>query len=369
MAFNTHSIINRDSELWQTLWSWPKIELHRHLEGSLRLTTLIDVAHEFDITLPAYDPQNLRPHVQVSDEDESSSTAFLHKFEILRKFYCSMDVIRRVTREAVEDAALDNVKYMELRFTPHALARQNNFNYTDVIAAVCDEAQRAERDFGTRVRLIVSINRHESIEIAEQVIHAALEADRQHCSLVGVDLAGQEVGHSARPFRSLFHRAKAAGLFVTVHAGEWDGPANVREAIEVLDADRIGHGVRSIEDSRVLQLVRERKATLEVCPTSNMQSGVVHELSQHPLIDLTYLGIPTTINTDDPSISNITLTDELMLAHVGLGLPLPAIKSNILNAAQDAFLPEEQREALVSEFRTSLGMDETLYRPPWIKET
>ncbi len=367
MAFNTQTVINRDSELWRTLWSWPKIELHRHLEGSIRLATLLEVAQEFDITLPAYDLQNLRPHVQVTDEAPSSMMAFLRKFDVLRKFYCSMDIIRRIAREAVEDAAKDNVKYMELRFTPHALARQNNFSYTEVIGTVCEEVRRAEKDFGTRVRLIVSVNRHESVEIAENVLNAALEADLTHCSLVGMDLAGQEVGYSARPFHNLFFRAKAAGLFVTVHAGEWDGPDNVREAIEVLDADRIGHGVRSIEDSRVLQLVRERRVTLEVCPTSNMQSGVVTELTQHPLIDLTYLNVPTTINTDDPSLSNIVLTDELALAHVGLGLSLDVIKANILNAALDAFLPDDQRAALVHEFRSNLGMDETLLRPPWIK--
>jgi adenosine deaminase len=127
----------------------------------------------------------------------------------------------------------------------------------------------------------------------------------------------------------------------------------------------VGLGVRSVEDSRVVQLVRERRVTLEVCPTSNMQSGVVSELKQHPLIDLTYLGVPTTINTDDPGISNITLTDELVLAHLGLGLTLPIIKSNILNAAYDAFIPDHERAALVTEFRTALGMDDTLMRPPW----
>ncbi len=109
MAFNVESVVNRDSDLWKTLWAWPKIELHRHLEGSIRLPTLIEVAHEFDIPLPAYDVDELRPHVQVTDEDDSSSSVFLSKFNVLRQFYCSMDIIQRITREAVEDAARDNV--------------------------------------------------------------------------------------------------------------------------------------------------------------------------------------------------------------------------------------------------------------------
>jgi adenosine deaminase len=363
VAFNVESVVNRDSDIWQTLWAWPKIELHRHLEGSIRLETLIDVAQEFDISLPAYTQRELRPHVQVTDEDESSSAVFLSKFNVLRQFYCSMDIIQRITREAVEDAARDNIKYMELRFTPHALARHNNYSYEDVIALVCDESSRAAEALDIRVRLIVSVNRHESLEIAEQVLDAAIAT--KNCALVAMDLAGQEAGYSARPFKDLFDRAKAEGLRLTVHAGEWQGADNVREAIEVLGADRVGHGVRAVEDSRVIQLVRERGTTLEVCPTSNMQSGVVTRLEQHPLIDLTYLSVNSTINTDDPALSGITLTDELALAHLGLGLPLDKIRRNVLNAAKAAFLPRDERNQLVAQFRSDMGMDDTLLKRPW----
>lgn len=362
MAFNVQSVINRDSDIWRSLWAWPKIELHRHLEGSIRLATLIEVAHEFDIPLPAYTVDQLRPHVQVTAADDASSTAFLSKFDVLRKFYCSMDIIERIAREAVEDAAQDNVKYMELRFTPHALARFNDYSYADVIERVCSATQAAQARHDIRVRLIVSVNRHESVEIAEQVLEAALAAN--HCDIVAMDLAGQEVGYSARPFQPLFERAQAAGLSLTVHAGEWDGADNVREAVEVLGADRIGHGVRAVEDAAVVQLVRERGVTLEVCPTSNMQSGVVSELHHHPLIDLSTLEVATTINTDDPSISDITLTDELVLAHTGLGLSLDRIRTNILNAAKAAFLDDDERAALVAQFRTALGMDDTAITPP-----
>jgi adenosine deaminase len=362
VAFNVESVVNRDSDLWKTLRAWPKIELHRHLEGSIRLPTLIEVASQHDISLPAYDVEELRPYVQVTDEDDSSSAVFLSKFNVLRQFYCSMDIIQRITREAVEDAARDNVRYMELRFTPHALARQNSYTYEEVIALVCEESTRTAAEKGIRVRLIVSVNRHESLEIAEQVLDAALAT--KGCALVAMDLAGQEEGYSARPFKDLFDRAKAEGLCLTVHAGEWQGAANVGEAIEVLGADRIGHGVRSVEDSRVIQLVRERGTTLEVCPTSNMQSGVVARLEQHPLIDLGYLGVNTTINTDDPALSGISLTDELVLAHVGLGIPLDKIRQNILNAAKAAFLPPAERVELVAEFRSELGMDDTLLKRP-----
>ncbi|MCD4687306.1 MAG: adenosine deaminase [Anaerolineae bacterium] len=363
MAFNVQNVINRESDIWRTLAAWPKIELHRHLEGSIRLDTLIDVAREFDIELPAYDVEDLRPHVQVTEADEASVQVFLSKFKVLRKFYCSMDIIRRIAREAVEDAAEDGVRYMELRFTPHALARQNNYSYRDVILAVCEAVTEASRERDIRVRLIISVNRHESIDIAHRVLDATLALNRPE--IVALDLAGQEVGHSARPFRALFLRAQEAGLHTTVHAGEWDGPDNVREAIEVLNAERIGHGVRTIEDSGVVQLVRERGITLEVCPTSNVQSGVVKRLKNHPMIDLTYLNARTTINTDDPALSNITLTDELALCHLGLGLPLGEVKQCVMNAAFAAFLPDAEREVLIAEFRSAMGMDDTLMRPPW----
>lgn len=357
MAFNVHTVITRDSAIWRSLAGWPKIELHRHLEGSIRLTTLIEVAREHDIALPAYDIDALRPYVQVTDDDEASAQAFLSKFNVLRKFYRSIDIIRRIAWEAVEDAAEDNIKYMELRFTPHALARQNNYSYNDVIRTVCDTISEAARHFDIRVRVIISVNRHESIDIAQRVLTAALALDRPE--IVAMDLAGLEIGHSAVPFRPLFQQAQDAGLHITVHAGEWDGADNVREAITVLNAERIGHGVRAIEDSQVIQLVRERGVALEVCPTSNVQSGVVSDFHTHPLIDLAYLKTPTTINTDDPALSNICLTDELALAHVGLGMPLDTIKTCIMNAAFSAFLPDDERRALIGEFREALGLNDT----------
>ena len=363
MAFNVRTIVDRESELWKTLRDWPKIELHRHLEGAVRLTTLIDVArtHE-NISLPTLDVEQLRPFVQITEQDEASFSVFLSKFEVLRQFYRSLEIVERIAYEAVEDAANDNVRYMELRFTPHALIQQNNYRYKDVIAVVCDAVTAAAEAYGVRVRLIASVNRHESVEIAEQVLEAVLSLERDE--VVAMDLAGREYGHSALPFKDVFQRAKETGLSITIHAGEWDGPENVQEAILDVGADRIGHGVRAVEDSRVVQLVRDRAVTLEVCPISNLHSGVVARMEHHPLLDLSYLNVITTLNTDDPSISDITLTDELVLAHVGLGLPLPTIKKNILNATQAAFLPNRQRADLLSEFRTALGMDETLLRPP-----
>src|SRR5262249_740562 len=152
----------------------------------------------------------------------------------------------------------------------------------------------------------------ETIQEGMRALRTALEyRDR---GVVAVDLAGQEAGYPATPFFGLFAEARQEGLGITIHAGEWSGPRNIRDAIEVIQAQRIGHGVRVVEDSSVVQLAREAGTTFEVCPTSNIQSGVVPSVEHHPLRDMSYLGLRTTINTDDPAISDITLSHELALA-------------------------------------------------------
>lgn len=350
--FSVGQVIDRNSSVWHQIRTWPKVDLHRHLEGSLRLSTLVEIARDYQIPLPSSSPEALRPHVQMVETDEASFGVFLSKFGALRQFFRSREIIRRVTVEAIEDAAADNVKYLELRFTPNALARHNGYSYEQVIEWVCEATTYARRKLDMQVRLIVSVNRHESLAIAERTLAAAL--DLRCDSIAGVDLAGLEVGHSADPFQALFRQAHAAGLCVTIHAGEWDGPKNIHDAVTRIGADRIGHGVRIVESPRVLELVRERGVPLEICPTSNLQTGAVHHLAEHPLAALFEAGLCVTINTDDPSLSGITLTDELALAHVAMGLPLDALKTITQNAAQSAFLPDDDRAALVAQFDAAL---------------
>lgn len=324
--------------------SLPKVELHRHLEGSLRLQTMLDVAREHGITLPA-SILSLSGMVQVQDEDPLTFQNFLEKFNTLRLFYKSPDVIHRVTREAVEDATKDNVKYMELRFTPVALSRAERFPLHDVIDWVCTSAAEAGEEFGIKVRLLASVNRHESTELAEQV--AWLAASYMERGVVGMDLAGNEAEYSAKPFAPIFAEAKQAGLHLTIHAGEWAGASNVREAIDEIGAERIGHGVRVLEDDEVVDLARARGTTFEVCVTSNYQSGVTPNLSVHPLPSMLQAGLNVTINTDDPSVSRIDLTHEYKLICEDLGVQLDVLKECNLRAAKAAFLPEGEREELM----------------------
>jgi adenosine deaminase len=336
-----------------TYRAFPKVELHRHLEGSLRLETMLDVARQHGITIPA-DVLRLSTLVQVQEEDKFTFQNFLGKFNTLRLFYRSPDVIHRITYEAIEDAAKDNVKYMELRFTPVALSRAERFPLQDVIDWVMTSAKDAARKCGVIVRLIASVNRHESADLAEEV--AWISAEYISDGIVGLDLAGNEAEFPTKPFHGIFREAKQAGLHVTIHAGEWGPASNVKEAIEELGAERIGHGVRVLEDKDIAALAHERGTAFEVCMTSNYQSGVVKSLDTHPLMRMFDAGINLTINTDDPSISRITLSHEYYAACEDLHMPQNTLKQRILAAAQAGFLATDEKEKLVKQLTKDLKM-------------
>lgn len=328
----------------------PKVELHRHLEGSLRLETLIEIAQTYGLTLPLR--PGLRALVQMQPDDPLTFETFLSKFETLRLFYLSPEIIARMTREAIADAAADHIRYLELRFTPVALSRARKFALGEVMDWVCESARTAERELGVHTRLIASVNRHEPPSLAEEVVRLAIE--RMDKGIVGLDLAGNEVHFPAQPFVEIFHAAKSSGLFLTIHAGEWAGPENVRFAIENLQADRIGHGVRVVEDASVIALARERGTAFEVCVTSNYQTGAVSGKPQHPITQMLDAGLNVTLNTDDPSISNICLSDEYRLACEELDLPLNMLYGMILSAAQASFLPPSEKQTLLKELKTEL---------------
>jgi adenosine deaminase len=326
----------------------PKVELHRHLEGSMRIETLLQVARENDRELANITLEELRPHVQMVPGQPFTAQEFLSKFKVLRQFYNSPETIRRIARECVEDAARDNIRYMELRFTPKALTNVLHCSYTDVMDWVCATVAETADKHDIDVRLIVSMNRHESVSIGEEVLEVALAYQDQ--GVVGLDLAGAEADFPGTPFKGIFQKARAAGLFTTVHAGEWGGAENVIEAVADLGADRIGHGIRSGESEECVKLLKEHGTVLEVCPTSNLHSGVAADLNQHPLVELYRAGVKTTINTDDPLISNVTLTTEILDVMFNMKFDMNDIQQNILHAAQGAFLPDDERKALVARF-------------------
>jgi adenosine deaminase len=202
------------------------------------------------------------------------------------------------------------------------------------------------------VRLIVSVNRHEPVRLAEDAAREAL--DRKSQGIVGLDLAGREGDFPAAPFATLFAEVKREGLRVTVHAGEWAGPQGVRQAVEVMGADRVGHGVQVLGDAEVVALAKERRLVFEVCLTSNLQSGVVRAIASHPLPQMIEAGLRVTVNSDDPGISQITLGGEYALAVRDLGLSRQTLHGLILTAAQASFLPAREKKALETSLQAEI---------------
>ncbi|MEJ2485837.1 MAG: adenosine deaminase, partial [Anaerolineales bacterium] len=263
----------RTREFYKSL---PKVELHRHLEGSLRLSTMLDIARAYKLDLPYDDELKFSSLVQVVNSDKLNFQNFLSKFATLRKFYQSPEAIRRIARETIIDAAADNIRYLELRFTPVALTRIKEFPMSEAIDWVIEEVMEASKECGVMTQLIASVNRHESVKLAEEVMQLAV--DRIGKGVVGLDLAGSEAEYPGEEFKYVFNQAKESGLKVTIHAGEWGGPEIIKMAIETLSAARIGHGVRVMEDATAIDLAKERRVAFEVCPTSNYQSGVITAL-------------------------------------------------------------------------------------------
>ncbi len=322
----------------------PKIDLHRHLEGSLRINTLQEIAGRY---FPEIAPA-LHGDVQIQTNDPTTPENFLSKFRALRKFYQSKELIQRFVSECVEDAAADGMVYLELRFSPAALTQSRPELLSDVISLVIQSATVASLQFDLPLGLIVCLNRHESVEFGERIINCALPFRSER--LVGIDLTGDEQHFSALPFQGLLHKAKDSGMAITVHAGEWGGASNIEEAIVKLAADRIGHGVRILDDQNVLLLARERKIPFEVCLTSNVQSGIFAKMENHPINKMAAAGLNVTINSDDPQISKITLSSELEHLAGTFGFNLEQIQKLMLAAIDAAFLFESEKAKVRSIF-------------------
>jgi adenosine deaminase len=325
----------------------PKVDLHRHLEGSLRLSSLQEIAIDTDIDLPTTQNE-LQPLVQMVAGDSRDPQTFLAKFKVIRQFFRSSEIIQRLVREAVEDAALDGVKLLELRFTPAALRQFSGLSLEQAMDAVLSAGREAARISDLTLGLIVSINRHEPFSIAEEVVQSAV--DHLPDGILGLDLAGDEQSSPADPFLPLLNEAKQAGLKLTVHAGEWGGPEHVAQAIEAMSADRIGHGVRSMEDPAVVQLARKLGVGFEVSPTSNLRTGVFQDENGYPLAEMIEAGLRVAITTDDPAVFGTTLSAEHEFVITHLGFSVETIKGLTLQALQLSFINDKQKRALEASF-------------------
>lgn len=320
----------------------PFIDLHRHLDGNVRLQTILDLGRKHNIKLPGDTLETLRPHVQVNGV-MPDLVAWLNKLHWMIAVLGDYDACRRIARENVEDAQAEGIDYLELRFSPYFMAGPNQLNPTKVVEAVVAGIEEGRTKTGLKVKLIGILSRTFGAEAGKVELEALL-AHRTH--LVALDLAGDEKNFPAELFGEHFKRGRDAGWAITVHAGEAGGAASVWAAVQKLGATRIGHGIRAIDDPKLMDHLREQRIGLEINLTSNVQTNTVPSFRTHPLKRFLAHGLLATINTDDPVISAIDLRHEYSVAAPAAGLIPAEIRQAQGNALEIAFLNQAEKKAL-----------------------
>lgn len=322
----------------------PLIDLHRHLDGSVRLQTILELGEKFGVKLPGRTVEELRPHVQITGAVQDLM-AFLARLDWMVGVLGDAEACRRVARENVEDAHREGIAYLELRFSPYYMARAHGLDQREVIAAIAEGAEEASRATGVKVKLIGILSRTFGVESCTRELEALLAHRDQ---IVALDLAGDEKNWPAELFREHFRRGREAGWQITVHAGEAGGAPSVWAALRELGATRIGHCVRAVDDPALMDYLRDHRIGIEANLTSNIQTNTVRNLAEHPLKQFLSHGLLATINTDDPGVSAIDLRYELEVAAPAAGLTAAEIMQARKNALEIAYLtPAEKARLLV----------------------
>ena len=336
-----------DRDLLRTL---PKAELHCHLDGSVRPGTLLELGREYRASMPRDDAESLREYMRASDF--RSLEQYLERFDVTLSVMQTAEALERIAYELAEDAAADGVRYLETRFAP-VLNLQRGLSPGDVVEATLRGLARAEREHGILGRVILCGLRHldpdTSLEIAELAVAFRTRG------VVGFDLAGAEAAHPAGRHARAFAYAHDHGLACTCHAGEGAGAESVHEALHVCGADRLGHAARLGEDSSLLDYVGEHRIPLEICLTSNVQTGAAASYRRHPARRFFDMGLNVVLNTDNRLMSDTTLTDEYALAAGHLAFGLDELATIALNGFESAFLSLDERHGVVERARADIA--------------
>ena len=320
----------------------PFIDLHRHLDGSFRLETILDLGKQHGVKLPGATVEELRPHVQVT-EPQPGLMAFLDKMLWLTRVLADGEACRRIARENVEDAKREGIDYLELRFSPWFMAEPHGLDPREVIEGVVHGIAEGVATTGLRVNLIGILSRTYGAEIAMKELDALL-AFREH--FVALDLAGDEANFPAPLFVDHFAKGRDAGWRITIHAGEAGGAQSVWDAVKLLGAERIGHCTRALEDPALVDFLLDKQIPIEANLTSNVHTSTVPDLAAHPLKQMLARGLIASINSDDPGISAIDLRHEFEVAAPAAGLSREQIRRAQLNALDTAFLSDDEKRAL-----------------------
>lgn len=328
----------------------PKAELHCHLDGSVRPETMIELGREYGVPMPRDDAEALRDYMVV--RDARSLEDYLSRFAITLSVMQTAESLERIAYELATDAWSEGVWYLETRFAPNLSAREG-LTSAQALEAAIRGLTRAEREHGIVARVIVCALR--TLPPSSSLEMARLAVDFRDGGVVGFDLAGAESSNPPSAHAEAFAHARAHGVACTCHAGEGDGAASVRDALQACCVHRIGHGTRLIEDGELTDYVNDRRIAVEVCLTSNVQTRAAASLDAHPFPQYLERGLNVVLNTDNRLMSGTTLTDEYDLAARHLGVDFDALARVALNGFESAFLPFRERRALVERATNTIS--------------
>lgn len=326
----------------------PLTDIHRHLDGNIRTQTILELGQQFNVALPANNAIDLKPYVQIV-EKEPSLVAFLNKLDWGVGVLGDLDAARRIAFENVEDAFNAGIDYAELRFSPGYMAMAHQLNPQGVVEAVIEGIKQGQKKFDIEINLIGILSRTFGVNACQIELDALL---RQKDQLVAIDLAGDELGFPSHLFVEQFKQARDSGLHITAHAGEAAGSEAIWYAIEKLGATRIGHGVKAIEDPKLMDYLALHQIGIESCPTSNIQTSTVANYQSHPIKQFLDHDILVSLNTDDPGVSDIEIAYEYNEAAQQIGLTDEQLLTLQYNGLTMAFLSNQQKSSLLNKCLT-----------------
>jgi len=317
----------------------PKVELHVHLEGSIRPQTLVELAALNHVDLPGG---------VAAAYDFSDFQGFLDAYMRCAACLCTHEDFERVTYEFLCDEAAQGIRYCEVFLSPMQHLRRD-FDFDCIMHAIREGYEQAQREWDIRMGVLFDHGRQFGVEAGFRVLDRALAT--RHYGVIGLGIGGDEVHFPPELFTELFAQAHEAGLHLTAHAGEVRGPESIWGAIRSLNVRRIGHGIHAIEDPQLVEYLRREGIFLDICPTSNVRTGAVASLEEHPVRRLFDAGVPITLSSDDPAVFQTNLVQEYLLLAERFGFVREELLQVSLNGVRASFLPREEKVALEAEFR------------------
>jgi adenosine deaminase len=331
---------------------FPKVELHRHLEGTFPVEKLHQLSLKNNLERPR-DFESFKKEVQFPKDSSPDFLTFLTKFR--NDWYRSLEDVDFITYHSVKELVRDGLFYCELRFSPEHFALENDFDRVQVTKLIVQAGNTAAKEVGLEIRYLLTFNR--SKQTSAEMIELYNRLKRLEIpEIVGIDLAGDEINYPPEQFRDFFALIESDGLYKsTIHAGEVTPSQQIWEAIRNLHADRIGHGTSTIDDQPLQEFLKTSGIALELCITSNYQTGSWEDERNHPIGALYRNGVPVTLNSDDPFIQNTDLTDDYIKAVEYFGFDLEDLIQLNLNAIDASFLPKDRRKHLRKDYIEKVG--------------